>query len=244
MNIYPAIDLKSGECVRLFKGSFDRVTSYQKDPVAVAKSFVQQGAKFLHVVDLDAAKDGSSNHLPLILNILQATGVPIQIGGGIRNKARIKELIHHGIARIILGSVALSNSKEVKEWLQEFGPDRITLALDIRMNGNEPQLASHGWQINSHISVWKLLEEYKDSSLIHVLCTDIDRDGTLQGPNIALYHECIKRYPSLQFQASGGIGRLTDLHELAKIPVSSVIVGKALYENKFSLQDAFESVEK
>ena len=148
-----------------------------------------------------------------------------------------------GIARIILGSVAISQPATVKEWLAEFGSERLVLAFDIRMDNNQyPQLALYGWQTASEKNLWQLLDEYQHSPLQHVLCTDISRDGTLQGPNVDLYQQCVKRYPSLSFQASGGVSTLQDLTVLAHIPVASAIVGKAFYENKFSLPAALNEV--
>ncbi len=244
MNIYPAIDLKSGECVRLYRGSFDQMVSYEKDPIQVAKTFAQQGATFLHVVDLDGAKEGESRHLDLILQMAAETDLQIQIGGGIRTKDQVEHYLNNGIARVILGSVAISEPDLVREWLEELGSDRIVLALDIRMTKKkEPQLATEGWLTNSKKSLWQLLDRYKDSPLKHVLCTDIDRDGTLEGPNINLYQQCREHYPMFNFQASGGISGLNDLRELKAIPVAGAIIGKAIYEKKFSLSDALIEVK-
>ena len=247
MKIYPAIDLKSGKCVRLFQGDFEQVTAYSSDPIAVAKSFAEQGANFLHVVDLDGAAQGQlqHSHLDLVLKIIAETGLQIQLGGGIRNEEYAKQLIDNGISRIVLGSIAIAEPEKVKEWLHTFGLDQIVLALDIRKNAqNDPMLASHGWKKASELNLWKLLDKYRDTPLQHVLCTDIDRDGTLQGPSIDLYKECIQRYPELHFQASGGISVLTDLRALADIPVSGAVIGKAIYEKKFSLNEAFIEVDK
>jgi phosphoribosylformimino-5-aminoimidazole carboxamide ribotide isomerase len=238
MQIYPAIDLKSGECVRLYQGSFDQMTSYDKDPLAVAKNFSQQGAKFLHVVDLDGAKEGQPAHAEIIAQMAQQTELQIQVGGGIRHKAQVAELLNKGVARVVLGSIAISEPREVESWLREFGVEKIVLALDVRMSDEgEPYLAAHGWLSHTAISLWDLLEEYDHTVLKHVLCTDIDCDGTLQGPNIALYQTCRARYPHLSFQASGGIGSLEDLKKLAQIPVAGVIIGKALYEKRFTLAE-------
>jgi len=242
MYIYPAIDLKAGECVRLYQGSFDQITSYDKDPLAVAQHFCQQGAKFLHIVDLDGAKDGQPAHAEVIFKIVQQTDLHVQMGGGIRHKEQIAELLDKGVSRVILGSIAMSQPQEVKKWLQEFGAEKIVLALDVRVNEQgEPHLASHGWQADTAISLWELLEEYNHSALKHVLCTDIACDGTLQGPNVALYQMCQTRYPHLHFQASGGIGNLEDLKKLSRVPVAGVIIGKALYEKRFTLAEALNN---
>jgi phosphoribosylformimino-5-aminoimidazole carboxamide ribotide isomerase len=243
MNIYPAIDLKSGECVRLLKGSYAEVTIYAKDPIAQAKLFSSQGASILHVVDLDGAREGKSQNLSIISKIAGIPGLSIQVGGGLRTGIQIKTIFDLGVSRIILGSMAVSNPKLVKEWINEWGSERIVLALDVRFNDkNIPLLALQGWEIQSTQSLWELLDDYQNTPLKHVLCTDINRDGTLDGPNFSLYRECVTRYPTLQFQASGGISSLDDLSLLNKIPVSAAIVGKAIYENSFSLSEALNGV--
>lgn len=243
MNIYPAIDLMSGECVRLYQGRYDQVTVYENNPIRLAIAFAKQGASILHIVDLDGAKQGKSVNLDLIIKIKEITGLAVQMGGGIRSRKQVSEILNQRIDRVILGSIAISNPGIVKEWIEEFGYERFVLALDIRMDeSNAPKLVLHGWETRSEKNLWELLDEYLSSSLRHVLCTDVSRDGTLRGPNINLYTECISRYPSIAFQASGGVSALTDLRALSSIPVTSVIVGKALYENKFSLGDALNEV--
>jgi phosphoribosylformimino-5-aminoimidazole carboxamide ribotide isomerase len=234
MNIYPAIDIKNGQCVRLYKGSYDQVTVYEKDPLKMAQLFSDAGSSYLHVVDLDGAKEGKSINLEIILNIKNKFNFIVQTGGGIRTYEQAKNSLNKGIDRIIVGSLAVSNPTEIKRWMAEFGPEKIVLALDVR---NE-KLAVHGWQTESHVTLWSLLDKYANTGLKHVLCTDIDKDGTLTGPNVNLYKTCVEKYPQIQFQASGGISQLNDLSELKNIPVSGAIIGKALYENKFSLIEA------
>lgn len=143
----------------------------------------------------------------------------------------------------MVGSTAITHPEKVKESLVEFGNERIVVAFDIRIENEIPKLALHGWQTKTDKNLWQILDEYKGSALRHVLCTDISRDGTLSGPNVALYKECVKRYPAIEFQASGGISTLNDLSALSSIGISSAIVGKAFYEKKFSLQDALNGVE-
>lgn len=234
MKIYPAIDIKNGQCVRLYKGSYDHVTVYETDPLSMARQFADAGAAYLHVVDLDGAKEGKSINIDIILKIKNNYNLIIQTGGGIRNDEQARTLLNKGIDRIVVGSLAVANPSEIKRWLGEFGPERIVLALDVR----HEKLAVHGWQSNSEMTLWELLDEYKNTGLKHVLCTDIDKDGTLTGPNIGLYKTCVEKYPEILFQASGGISQLEDLNQLKHIPVSGVIIGKALYENKFSLAEA------
>jgi len=240
MNIIPAIDIINGEAVRLYQGCYDKVTSYAKDPILLAQAFAADGATMLHIVDLDGAKKGEMTNLDLIEKIITKSNLSVQVGGGIRSKQQIAYLIQRGVSRVVLGSIAILKPLEVKNWLSEFGAENITLAFDIRMNFNTPQLALHGWQDTSTISLWAILKDYQKHGLQHVLCTDINRDGTLQGPNIPLYQKCLRQFPSVSFQASGGIGSLNDLRALAKTSIKNVVIGKALYEKQFSLQDALE----
>lgn len=244
MNIYPAIDLKSGKCVRLTQGDYQAVTQYPLDPVILAKSFAEEGATILHVVDLDGAKQGESVNFEIIKKISQESGLQIQTGGGIRTKQQIKEILENGIHRVVLGSIAIAQPDTVKKWLVEFGGEQIVLALDVRIDAeNIPRPALHGWQTQSEKSLWDLLDDYQESELQHVLCTDIQCDGMLQGPNVNLYQPCVARYPDLKFQASGGVSSLADLKKLSTINLVGAVVGKALYENKFSLRDALREVQ-
>jgi phosphoribosylformimino-5-aminoimidazole carboxamide ribotide isomerase len=243
MIIYPAIDLKSGQCVRLYKGDFDKATLYSEDPFAIANTYAQQGAKYLHVVDLDGAQTGTSTQFDLISSLGKTTQLRLQMGGGIRTREQIIACLKQGITRVVLGSMAILRTNEVKKWLAEFGAEHIVLALDVNLDAvGLPLLVYNGWQKTSKKSLWQLLDEYQKTALKHVLCTDVGRDGTLQGPNHYLYQQCVQRYPKLHFQASGGIHSLTDINTLANISVSGVIIGKALYENKFSLGEALKAV--
>jgi phosphoribosylformimino-5-aminoimidazole carboxamide ribotide isomerase len=239
MNIIPSIDLLSGQCVRLYQGNYDQVTVYDNDVIALSKQFASEGATALHIVDLDGAREGKSFNLDVITQIAKESHLAIQCGGGIRTEEQLVDMFNRGISRVVLGSIAILNINLVKEWLHRFGEDKIILALDIRMDQEKnPKLALQGWQEDSELTLWQLLEKYRDAPLSQVLCTDIQRDGTLKGPNIAFYQTCMKSYPTLRFQASGGIGCLKHLQSLASISMESVVVGKAIYENKFSLKMA------
>ena len=243
MHIYPAIDIKQGACVRLYQGSFEQVTHYASDPIALAKSFAKEKPAALHVVDLDGAQQGVSINHDVIAAMVTATGLKIQTGGGIRSREQIEARLAKGIHRVVLGSMAILQQSIVKQWLQEFGAEHIALALDVRVEKNgEPRLLCHGWQTTSDKNLWELLDSYQSAALKHVICTDVSLDGTLQGPNINLYQACVQRYPNIFFQASGGVHALADLTTLAELSLSGVIVGKALYENKFSLRQALDEV--
>lgn len=241
MIIYPAIDLKSNRCVRLYQGQYEQVTIYEHDPIKLAQSFAQQGATWLHIVDLDGAKCGASTQLDLIFKIKRESGLRVQVGGGIRSKEQITNLLQNGIDRVILGSTAVQHANEIKMWLNDFDSEQIAVALDVRFDfENQPILAVHGWQVATKLNLWQLLDCYQESPLKHVLCTDIARDGTLLGCNIHLYQQCIEHYPHIEFQASGGIHALSDLQQLVLLPIAGAVIGKALYENKFSLPMALD----
>jgi phosphoribosylformimino-5-aminoimidazole carboxamide ribotide isomerase len=242
MNIYPAIDIKSGACVRLFKGAYDQVTIYGSDPVAMAQSFAREGATHLHIVDLDSAIQGGAINLAVVREIANKTQLTIQMGGGIRTQQQLNHLFDFGIHRVILGSMAIKEPDEVKQWLKKYGTERIALSLDVRMNQKGlPILMCHGWQRETNLSLWQFMHAYHDQ-LLHVICTDVQRDGTLTGPNMALYKTFVTKYPAIQLQAAGGIRALSDLAELARIPIAGAIVGKALYEHQFSLSSAIHQV--
>lgn len=243
MKLYPAIDIQSGQCVRLYQGCYDQVTTYHQDPVTVALDFEAQGAAMLHVIDLEGAKYGKSFNLDSVMSIVDVSSLQIQVGGGIRTRQQIVNFLNAGADKVILGSVAISQPQRVKKWLSEFGGEQLVLALDVRFDAKaQPMLATNGWTQASHLSLWQLLDEYRHSPLRHVLCTDISRDGTLQGPNLSLYQACIERYPDIQFQASGGVNTIFDLQQLAQMAMAGTVIGRAFYENNFTFQAALQGV--
>lgn len=237
MQIYPAIDLRQGKCVRLYQGNFDQVTCYAEEPIAMAQKFIADGATWLHVVDLDAAKDPKNSQSDLLAELIKKTNLKIQTGGGIREESQIKKLLDAGVSRVIIGSLAARQPEVVKKWLQKFGPDKLVIAMDVQQINDDFFVATAGWQEVSNNKLFDLLEFYAPLNLQHLLCTDISRDGTMVGPNIALYQNLLQRFATIQLQASGGIGSLEDIKMLRQIPVAGAIVGKALYENKFKLRD-------
>ena len=237
MIIIPAIDLIDGQCVRLIKGDFTQKTVYAEDPIEVAKGFQAQGAQFLHVVDLSGAKQKQSQQTDLIHKIVKKTSLNVQTGGGIRTEAQIKQLIDNGIQRIVIGSLSVILPNLVQNWLNNFGKDCIVLALDVFMKNNKPYLSINGWQENSDILLWDLLNRY--NNVKHVLCTDISRDGMLQGPNFGLYERFKKKFPDIKLQASGGISSSDDIRQLKESGIDAVIIGKAIYEGKINLSKLF-----
>jgi len=243
MEILPAIDLKTGQCVRLMQGDFDTAKIYEADPLLQARKFVAAGASWLHMVDLDGAKAGEMQQFDPIANVAKDTPLNIQAGGGIRNDRTIRRLLDAGVKRVVIGSLAVKNKTLVQGWLRQFGPEYITLAFDIRLTGDQPEILTHGWQSGSQQLLWDVLEAYEESGLKHILCTDVSRDGMLTGANHALYRSIRQRWPKLDILASGGVSNLDDLLELEKIGLSGAIVGKAIYENRIDLAEAIKRVK-
>jgi phosphoribosylformimino-5-aminoimidazole carboxamide ribotide isomerase len=238
MIVYPAIDLRHGRCVRLTQGRFDQATIYAEDPLTVAREFAAAGAAWLHVVDLDGAKDGNAAQTELVRRIAAESGLRVQTGGGIRSEHQINAYLDGGIARVVIGSLALTNPGLVATWLDRFGRDRIVLALDVKPEDDRWHVATHGWQKDSGKTLFDVIDEYGAAYLRHLLCTDVARDGLLGGPNLDLYRELKQRHPKLRIQASGGVASLDDLQALRSAAVDGVIVGRALYEGKFALEQA------
>ncbi len=239
MIIYPALDLRGGRVVRLTEGRFDQEKSYADDPLALARGFKAAGATWLHVVDLDGAKDPAKRQTALVEKIARDSGLRVQTGGGIRDESQVAALLAAGVERVIIGSLAVRQPDLVLGWLKFFGPEKIILSPDIRLDEmGIPRIAAAGWQETTGVALDDLLNRYLPAGLLHILCTDISRDGMLTGPNSALYAQLVKRFPSLQIQASGGVSSLDDLRVLQGTGAAGAIVGRALYENKFSLQEA------
>jgi phosphoribosylformimino-5-aminoimidazole carboxamide ribotide isomerase len=238
MLIYPAIDLREGVCVRLMQGRFDAVTTYDRDPFARLAAFESEGARWAHIVDLDGAKAGRPVQHDLIGRLSGASRLKVQAGGGVRSEHDVERLLTAGASRVVVGSAAISKPYEVRNWLREFGRDRICLALDVRASGSAWEVAVHGWTRGSKVDLWKSLDHYPDAAVRHVLVTDVSRDGALTGPNLDLIRAILRRRPELQLQASGGVAQLSDLTALAKAGAAGAIVGRALYEGRFGLAEA------
>jgi phosphoribosylformimino-5-aminoimidazole carboxamide ribotide isomerase len=242
MEIFPAIDLKNGQCVRLTKGDFDTAKIYEADPLLQARKFADAGASWLHIVDLDGARDGEMKQINLITKIVKETPLKIQAGGGIRGATTIQKLLDAGVERVVIGSLAVKNKELVHEWIKQFGAQHITLAFDIEYADNEPEVLTQGWQSGSQQILWDVLDAYEGSGLQNILCTDVGRDGMLEGPNLMLYQEIEEYAPRLSVLASGGVTRLEDLVKLTTFNVAGVIIGKALYEGRIDLAEAIRQV--
>jgi phosphoribosylformimino-5-aminoimidazole carboxamide ribotide isomerase len=238
MRLIPAIDLKDGRCVRLLHGDFALETRYDADPRALLGQYRELGADWLHVVDLDGARDGSAGNRAIIAELAGQRAINLQVGGGLRNTAAVAQLLDLGVARAVIGSAAVTHVEQVRAWLSEFGPERITLAFDVRLDeGGTPRVATHGWQRQSDLSLWSAVLNFADSRPLHVLCTDVGRDGALSGPNVALYREAVRRHPQIEWQASGGVSSARDLEELADAGAAAAISGKALLEGLIPLEE-------
>jgi len=233
VRIIPAIDLKDGKCVRLFKGDFDQTTEYSSDPAAVGRRFSALDVEDLHIVDLDGARTGTQSNHAIVTAIAAESGLDVQLGGGIRQRDDVARWLEAGVTRCVVGSIAIKEVETVKQWIAEFGNDAIVLALDIKLDDTGvPFLTTHGWTEESGISLWECIESYRDVGARHVLCTDVARDGAMTGPNFELYGEILSRYPDLLLQASGGVRSIDDLKKLRELGLPAAITGRALLDGE------------
>jgi phosphoribosylformimino-5-aminoimidazole carboxamide ribotide isomerase len=238
MLLIPSIDLRGGHCVRLLKGDFAAETRYDFEPHELLQRYRALGASWLHVVDLDGARDGALANRGVIARLATQRAVRLQVGGGIRTRADLDGLFAAGVARVVVGSAAVEHAGEVRGWLGQFGPERICLAFDVRLDaGAVPRLRTRGWRQATGLSLWDAVAGFEAAGLKHVLCTDIERDGALQGPNLELYAEAVRRHPAIAWQASGGVAGAADLAALAGIGVDAAISGKALLEERIAPEE-------
>ena len=241
MQIIPAIDLLEGGCVRLRHGDFKQRQNYDADPLELAEEYAGQGARWLHVVDLAASRDGARADIKPLLRLLQKAPQSVQTGGGVRDETDLQLRLEHGADRVVVGSICVTQPGRFAGWLSEFGPDRLVAALDVQIDESGiPWPRTHGWTQGSAHSLWQLLDYFGDKGLRHLLCTDIARDGAMTGPNLELYREIVSRYPDLSVQASGGVSGLMDLEQLSQTGTDSAITGKALLEGCFTVAEAME----
>jgi phosphoribosylformimino-5-aminoimidazole carboxamide ribotide isomerase len=233
MQLIPAIDLRGGRVVRLLQGRFDAETVYADDPMSVLEAYAGLGARLVHVVDLDGARAGSQGNAAAITALAASGRAALQVGGGVRDRAAVARLLDAGIARVVVGSAAVSAPQEVASWLHDFGADRIVLAFDVRLDDTgTPRLATHGWERQTTLGLWDVVAGYVPDGLRHVLCTDVARDGALSGPNLALYADALDRFPGVRWQASGGVRDAGDLRALASAGVAGAVSGRALLEGR------------
>lgn len=238
MELIPAIDLKEGRCVRLFKGDFAAETVYSNEPATVLEKYRSLGARRVHVVDLDGARDGEQPNREIIVALAAQKLARLQVGGGLRTLERVRQLLEAGVERAVIGSVAVTAPDDVMDWMAQVDPKKVVLAFDVRIDASgAPMLTTHGWQKTSELVLWKAVERFMKAGLAHVLCTDVSRDGALTGPNCDLYADAVRRFPELQWQASGGVSTGQDLHALRDCGVAAVISGKAMLENRITAEE-------
>ncbi len=206
--------------------------------MALLEKYRSLGADWLHVVDLDGAKDGSTGNRAVIAALAAQKSIRLQTGGGLRSRDSVATMLDLGAARVVVGSAAVTDPREVRTWLHHFGADRVAVAFDVRLDGGGiPRVATHGWQQQSSLSLWDAVEGFADSGLAHVLCTDVSRDGALSGPNTGLYAEAARRHPHIEWQASGGVRNARDLHALAAAGAAAAVSGKALLEELIPVEE-------
>lgn len=233
IEIIPAIDIIDGRCVRLSQGDYNRLTTYDASPVDMAKRYAEAGVKRLHLVDLDGAKSGQPRNLQVLENISALNLLDIEWGGGIKSEEGLKSVFDAGAQHAIIGSLAVKHPSVMAKWLTEYGGEKIILGADLR-NG---MVSVSGWLEDSLFTVHDLLNRFIPYHLREVVTTDITKDGMLQGPATQLYLDLMQLYPDITFTVSGGISSMSDIEDLSSFGVKRVIVGKAIYEGRITLQE-------
>jgi phosphoribosylformimino-5-aminoimidazole carboxamide ribotide isomerase len=237
--VYPALDIREGRVVRLKQGDYAQETHYGDDPLPRAQAFEAQGAHWMHLVDLDAARAGGYTLAPLLAAIRAQTTLQVQTGGGVRGRDDVARMLDAGASRVVVGSLAVREPDAVIGWLAEFGPERLTIALDARQDDEGAwQLPVHGWTENAGVTLDALAERYAAAGMRHLLCTDIARDGMLAGPNLDLYRHLVARLPGVAVQASGGVRDVADVAAARAAGCAGAVLGKALLEQRMDLGEA------
>ena len=238
IELIPAIDIINGQCVRLTKGDYKQKKVYHDDPVAVAKDFESLGFRRLHIVDLDGAKSKHIVNDAVLRGITSATSLTVDFGGGIKTEEDIEKAFEAGAAMVTIGSVAVTDPELFIGWLKKYGPEKLILGADVR-NG---MISINGWKEDSSEPLLPFLRKYIDAGVVNVLCTEISKDGTLQGPAVALYKEVMANYPQLHLIASGGVSRQEDIEELEREGIPAVVFGKAIYEGRIDLKGLIKQI--
>jgi phosphoribosylformimino-5-aminoimidazole carboxamide ribotide isomerase len=233
MEIIPAIDIIDGKCVRLTQGDYEQKTIYNENPLEVAKAFEGAGLKRLHLVDLDGAKEGAVKNWAVLQQIAASTTLSIDFGGGIKQDKDLKIVFESGAAYATIGSLAVKQRDVFVSWLQEYGADKFLLGADVKSE----KIAVAGWLETTDIDIYDFLDDYVNQGIQQVFCTDVSKDGKLEGPSIDLYKKVIEKFPALWFIASGGVSSMDDLYALKEIRCSGAIVGKAIYEGRIQLKE-------
>lgn len=238
IELIPAIDIINGQCVRLTKGDYKQKKVYHDDPVAVAKDFESLGFRRLHIVDLDGAKSKHIVNDAVLRGITSATSLTVDFGGGIKTEEDIEKAFEAGAAMVTVGSVAVTDPDLFIGWLKKYGPEKLILGADVR-NG---MISINGWKEDSSEPLLPFLRKYIDAGVVNVLCTEISKDGTLQGPAVSLYKEVMANYPQLHLIASGGVSRQEDIEELEREGIPAVVFGKAIYEGRIDLKSLIKQI--
>lgn len=233
MIIYPAMDLIGGKVVRLKQGSFADQTTYSVEPLDALAAFAEAGAEWAHVIDLDGARAKQPMQHELIASLARSTSLQLQVGGGFRTREQVARMLDAGVARVIVGSLAVKQPDLVATWIDQFGPEHITLSIDVRLADGSPIAAVSGWSEASGVTLWDVAARYPSAR--HLLVTDISRDGMLAGPNFDLLDQAVDRLPGMRIQASGGV---TSIADLARLRTDGAIIGKAMWEGLIPLQEA------
>ncbi len=233
MEIIPAIDIIDGNCVRLTKGDYTQKTIYNEDPLEVALQFEDAGLQRLHLVDLDGAKAGEVKNWKVLEKIAGKTSLVIDFSGGISSRNSLEIAFNSGAAFASIGSIAIRDEATLTSWLEAFGANKFIIGADVK----QEQIVISGWTETTSISVFDLINKYKDKGIKQFFCTDISKDGVLAGPSTDLYKKILNQYPSISLIASGGVSSIKDLEELSAAGCSGAIIGKAIYENRISLRD-------
>lgn len=237
MLLIPSIDLRGGQCVRLLRGDFAAETRYDVDPIGLLKHYQNLGARWLHIVDLDGARDGDLANTSLLQRMAEQSALSLQVGGGVRTLAAAQRLRSAGVDRVVIGSAAIEQPDEVLRWIETLGPEHCCLALDVRLDDEQiPRVQIRGWTQATAVSLWDALAPFRQVGLKDVLCTDVARDGALEGPSLELYRAAVERHPDIRWQASGGVRDTEDLTRLAAVGVAAAISGKALLEGRIEAQ--------
>ena len=236
IELIPAIDIIDGKCVRLTKGNYNNKKIYNENPITVAQNFEKQGFRRLHIVDLDGAKSNHIVNVDILKRITSETNLIVDFGGGIKTDNDIELAFQNGASMVTIGSIAVTQPKLFVSWIDKYGPERIILGADVR-NG---KISINGWKEDSTEELLPFLKYYIDKGINKVLCTDISKDGMLQGTAIELYKSVMREYPSLQLIASGGVSCLSDIIELERNGIPAVVFGKAIYEGKINLNELWE----
>lgn len=233
IKIIPAIDIIDGKCVRLSQGDYDQKKVYCDNPVEMARQFKEAGIDHIHLVDLDGAKSKHVVNVSTLRDIVTETNLEVDFGGGIKTDDDLTLAFNHGAKQVTVGSIAVQNPELFLHWLEKYGPEHIILGADVK-NGF---ISVNGWKEGSSEALIPFLQKYVDAGVQLVLCTDISKDGMLQGPSIELYKEIMAQFPTLKLIASGGVSSMKDIEELDKAGIYAVVTGKAIYENKITLEE-------